>query len=118
MRGRISFEADGQAHALHYSHNAICRLEETTGKSLGQLTRELESMGENLSVRSVRQLFWGGLPEGTTLEQAGEIMDAVGLQGAGDLIARAVAAAFPAPAPGAGPARGNGKGAAARIGRP
>lgn len=118
MRGRISFEAGGESYVLHYSHNAICRLEEASGKSLGQLTRELEAMGENLSVRSVRLLFWGGLPEGTTLDQAGEIMDGVGLQGAGDLIAKGVAAAFPSAKAGPGPARGNGKGAAAPTGRP
>lgn len=117
MRGRVSFEADGETHELRYTSNALCRLEDATGKTIMQLGREIESGGEDGSViKAIRLMLWGGLPEGTTLDQAGDILDAVGFAQAAELIAEAIGKTF-APATGGAPGK-PGKSVAGRSTHP
>ena len=61
---------NGREYALRFSVNALCCLEEKTGKSLSDL------QGSQLSC--LRGLLWCALLEteaGLTLEQAGQLLD-------------------------------------------
>lgn len=96
---------NGKDYPLRFSVNALCCLEEKTGRSLDSL------QGSQMSC--LRGLLWCGLLETrpqTTLEEAGELLDAH-LRSGGDLktVSDALAAAledacfFPRPGRSAAP---------------
>lgn len=66
-----SLTLNGREYPLRFTVNALCRLEEKTGKSL-------EDMRSG-QMSCLRGLLWCGLAEGApemTLEQAGDLIDA------------------------------------------
>lgn len=84
-------------YTLHYSSNAVCRLEAETEMTLEQISNSFNS-GKNLKVTLVRALVWAGLGDrhpGLSLEDAGRIIDEVGIVEAVTLAAQAFQGAFP-----------------------
>lgn len=93
MPGGVEFEAGGKRRVLRYSMNALVRLEEATGRSVTELG---ELLGEGARMTDVRLMFWAALDGAPTLDEAGDVMDEIGLDRAGRLISEAFQAAFPA----------------------
>lgn len=93
-RGEVSFEADGKIWTMVFTTNAICELEDATGESIQAFGSKLDAPG----MKTVRVMVWAGLksrhPE-ITIEAAGDIIDAVGADKAGDILGRALSLAFP-----------------------
>ena len=67
----MTINLNGREYPLRFSVNALCCLEEKTGKSLSQL--------QSTELSCLRGLLWCGLMESKsppTLEGAGELLDA------------------------------------------
>lgn len=103
--GQFSFEARDKTWVLHYSINAICAIEAQLGPGV-QLERVLQ---DNPSMSIIRTIFWGGLiqhhPQ-VRLEDAGDLMDAIGFTRAAALLGEALTAAFVQTKAPAGPLAG------------
>ena len=92
MRGGVTFDALGQPYELRFTTNALCRLEERTGKSLEIVLSETGMDGRRTT--AFRALLWAGI--GTvTLETAGEIIDEIGFAEVDRIIAEGLKLAFP-----------------------
>jgi hypothetical protein len=96
-RGEVAFDALGQGWTLKLGTNAMCEIEDATGKTFSEVG---EIMGDpaRVTIRMMRTVFWGALRdhhEDVTLKQAGTIIDAIGMQEAGRLIGEAFQAAMP-----------------------
>lgn len=103
-RGEVSFEADGATYTLRYSANSLCELEESLGRGVIEITRELASWKdspEKIRFGLIRAVFWAGLREHhpeLDLKAAGELILAAG--GAVEAmvkIGEAFGQAFPSP---------------------
>jgi hypothetical protein len=92
-RGEVSFEADGKTWTMVFTTNAICELEAETGESIHAFGSKLDAP----SMKMVRVMVWAALrprhPE-ITIEAAGDIMDAIGVEKAGNLVSRAMSLLF------------------------
>lgn len=97
IRGGVTFDAGGKPRELRFSTNALCRLEERAGKSLQDVLAETAEGGRRTV--AFRLLMWAGLGD-VTLEDAGEIMDEIGMAETDRIIAAALRAAFPPPSEG------------------
>lgn len=94
--GRVEFRAGDTTLALHYTINALCLLEEQLGED-ADLMKIIGGLGTAPSLTKIRLLFWAGLrgaAPATTVEDAGTVIDAIGLQRAAELVAHAMSAAF------------------------
>lgn len=102
-RGDVEFVP---GYILNYSIDAICVLEEATGKTLLELSGELRNI-KTVKMSLVRQIIHAGLIEKhptITLKEAGELILAAG----GSIpalvkVSEALAAGLPGSAPGAPP---------------
>lgn len=92
MRGGVTFDALGQPFELRFTTNAICRVEERSGKSLESLLADTSSDGKR--TLAFRTLLWAGIG-GITLETAGEIMDEIGFAEVDRILAESLRLAFP-----------------------
>lgn len=95
---------EGTKFALRFSFNAICDIEEKTGKSITEILDFGE--GETPPMSLVRTLVWAGLRsnhEEMTELGAGDVIDAVGIEGTMKALEAALAAAFPQDKPGNAP---------------
>lgn len=106
MRGGVTFEAGGKAYSLRYTTNALCRLEEASGKPIGSLLSGMQDGG--MSIATVRLVLWAGVSPAVTVDHAGDMIDELGIDAVSDLITKAMEAAFPEAKSG-----GNAMGAAA-----
>src|SRR5262245_39490599 len=96
VRGEVTFPCGGVEHRLIFSTNALCALEEETGKSLTQIGGEVTDLSK-VSIGLLRTLFWAGLRDhhgDVTLEGAGRIMDELTTPAATALVVKAFALAF------------------------
>ncbi|MFN3315164.1 MAG: GTA-gp10 family protein [Hyphomonas sp.] len=102
-RGTIRFEADGTGHALRLGTNQLAEAEDAFGLPINAIIQRMQ--GKDVKVFDLRRFFAiaAGVPE----TEAGDLMDAVGIDRAGELLGEAMAAAFPAPEKDAGKAVGN-----------
>jgi hypothetical protein len=91
--GTIQFEALGQVWALRFDINAFCRIEEELGIEDAEAFQQM--LGQKLSFRKLRALFACALAPAATLEEAGEIITALGLERTTELIRAGIEAAFP-----------------------
>lgn len=93
MRGQVTFEAAGQDYALHFTINRLCQLEEDTGQGviahLGKLDRP-----ESITFIDLRTMFRAGLVGDFTRDQAGDLMQEVGINRVLALVTEAMGAAF------------------------
>jgi len=101
MKGEVGFTAGDMAYTLAFTINALCALEDRLGIGVAEVGAQ---MGENMRISTLRTVFWAGLQahHDATEEQAGDIITQVGAGEAGQLIAKAFAAAFPEAAKGTG----------------
>lgn len=96
-RGHIDLTAGEAVYRLSFSINALCELEDATGKSVNELVNEMNSPNPRLSM--IRTLLWGALRdhhEEVTLREAGEIAGEAGMQQTGEAVGKAFELAFPA----------------------
>lgn len=95
--GGVDFTANGKTYTLRFSTNALCELEDATGKGAIAVAEEMNSPN-NVRIKTLRAMFWAGLTdchEGITIRDAGDIMGEIGVDKAGPLIGEAFQAAFP-----------------------
>lgn len=102
-RGIVDVAAgDGKTVRLQFTTNAMCELEEKTGKGILDLLADFEAdaIAGRVQMKRVRLLVWGGMIEhqpDATPKDAGLLIDAMGgLQVAVDKLGRAIMAALPA----------------------
>jgi hypothetical protein len=103
-RGEVGFEAGDTAYTLLFNFNAISTLDSATGDTFADLVAGLAS--GKFKPSHIRALMWAGLQhhhKGTTLNKAGDLIDAIGIPTALNVIGEAVALAFPQPENDAGP---------------
>ena len=97
-RGEVKLKAGEKAYTLRFSIDAICQLEEATGKNLVALMTEM-SDAKRMSISAVRQLLHAALHEHhpeVSLIEAGELMMAAGgLLTSLAIVTDAMQAAFP-----------------------
>ena len=108
-RGAVEFSAGGKMRVLRLAANEICGLEQRFDCGIQELAGMLQDGGK-LRLSQIRCVFAFGLSDGgkpMNDEDAGEIMNEIGIETASQLIGEAFAAAFPAPAT----AKGGGGGA-------
>jgi hypothetical protein len=94
-RGQVDLKAGEATYRLSFSINALCEIEDATGKSVNELAAE---MGGAPRLSLIRVLLWGALRdhhEEVTLKQAGEIAGEAGMAETGEAIGNAFALAFP-----------------------
>lgn len=104
--GIVSFEAEARTWRLNFGVNALCRLEVAVEDEAE--VQRLVGGGDGVSpkLHTVRAAFWAGLQDHhaeLTHEDAGNLMDRVGLVRAGSLVAQALIAAMPPADPDANP---------------
>jgi hypothetical protein len=90
--GEVSFEVDSTRHTLRYGINELCRLEDRLNIDVTELAKK---MAAGLNMRTLRTIFACGLAADVGDEEAGAIINGVGLQRAGELVGEAMQAAFP-----------------------
>ncbi len=91
MKG-ITFKAGREKYTLRFSFNALCLLEDETGKGMSELFEGDMKLG------TVRTTVWAGLQdEHPDLEpkDVGDLIDKVGIDVVKDKLAEALQAAFP-----------------------
>lgn len=96
-RGEVEFQALGKNWTLKLGTNAMCEIEDATGKSITEIG-QLLSDPKTATMKLVRAVMWGGLQEhhdGVTVKEVGSIIDGIGMAEAGRLIGEAFTAASP-----------------------
>jgi hypothetical protein len=98
-KGQTSLNVDGVDFTLAFTANAMCELEEATGQSVPKFLAGLEDPKNPPGFTEIRLLLWAGLLDqhGMTLKEAGQLIDAVGLDAMGDKMATAMARSLPDP---------------------
>jgi hypothetical protein len=98
QKGEVSFEAGGASYTMRLSVDALCALEEATGKGVVALSAELSDPAR-LRMSTVRHVVWAGLREhhpDVSLKAAGElIVEAGGLAKMMEHVSLAFQRAFP-----------------------
>jgi len=100
----VPFEAGGKDYKLRYTTNRLVALEAATGKDIMAWAESFAPNGDKPKVPSftdMRTLFHAGLWPQVGAEDAGDLMDAIGLEKVGTLIGEAFMAAFEISAQGA-----------------
>ena len=103
MRGRVTFSAGGVEHCLQFTTNRLCDLEAQSDRKVIDFAEALGQPGglSFIDIRLLMQIGLGmgagdaqvlGAPSGK--ENAGDIIDEIGLPKALTLISQAFAAAF------------------------
>lgn len=98
MAAGIDFEAQGKVFTLRYGFNALCSLEQQTGRKALEIFRSLN--GDDLDLRMFRTVVKIGLGGKLADEKVGDIIDDVGIKRIADLLGQAVRLAFPEGEPG------------------
>ena len=91
--GTVRFEAAGERHTLRFGINVLCEIEDRLGVTMAQLS---ETMKDGLAIKSLRTIVAAGVDGGIADATAGDLIDAIGVARAGELVGEAMQAAFPA----------------------
>lgn len=91
MRGRVILRAGDTDVELRLTTNALCRIEEVSGRSVSAVMDGLS--GANVRVSDLRLLVMAAAGF-ESLAEAGDLIDAAGLAQSVEAIGRAVEAAF------------------------
>lgn len=96
QRGEVSFEADNKNWTMKIDTNAMCMIEDLTGKGIAEIGQIL-SNPKTSTITLVRTVFQSSLSKKheLTTEEVGELMDELGIKKVGDLIGQAFKLAFP-----------------------
>ena len=95
--GAIGFRALDRDWLLRFSTNALCEIEAASGQSAIALANSMAD-SQNIRISDIRLMFWAGLLYHHSiidLPTAGGIIDDLGIAAAGDLLGKALIAAFP-----------------------
>lgn len=115
-------KSGGEGWKLAFTTNAMCAYEDETGKDFTSVAGALAGAGEGrISMRVMRTILWAGLleyQEGTTMRDAGEVLDACGMTQVGGAIAAAIRLAFPEAKDSSGNGGKAGKAAPAKVEEP
>lgn len=93
-KGHVAFKADGKDYAIRFGMNEMAAAEESFGLPFGEVIEKLSvEDGRSAKFSDMRLLFAAGV--GVEPKIAGDIMDAVGIARASELLGEAIRAAFP-----------------------
>lgn len=96
-KGEVEFDAVGQRWRLVYSFNALCALEEQTGRGFAELSKSLADPAK-VRLADIRAVLWAGLIDNhpsVTIKQVGDIIGEIKATKAFELFNRALVLAFP-----------------------
>ncbi len=83
VRGEVAFEVEGRAYKLVLDFNALCEVEDVLGAGGMDLARP----------KAIRAIFWASMlrhqPD-ATVQDAGDLIGALGLEEAGRVVAEAM----------------------------
>lgn len=111
-KGEVELVAGDDLYHLRFSTNAICSLEEELDIGINELGEKL-SDPRQFRISTFRSIVRSCLTTPVTIEQAGEIIDKVGIAEVGKAVGLAFQVAFPDAAAGE---QGNGKAATGGTG--
>lgn len=97
--GIVTFQAAKRRWRILFGVNALCRLEAEVDDE-AEIRRLASRDDGDPKIQTIRVAFWAGLQEhhpDLTFEDAGNLMDRVGLVKAGQLLSTAMIAGFPPP---------------------
>ncbi len=97
QRGEVSFEASGKTWTMKIGTNAMCEIEDLTGKGISEVGQLLGNE-KTASITLLRAVLCGSLQEhheGITPRECSALMDEVGIDIIGQKIGEAFQAAFP-----------------------
>lgn len=96
-KGDVTAKAGDKEYTFRFSIDALCQLEDHTGKTFMEVAKVLES--GNVSMNLTRSLVWAGLREHhpkVSVKEAGDlIIEMGGVAGIMPTVAEALASAFP-----------------------
>ena len=113
-RGTVTIEVNGTSIDMRVSTNAMVRYHDKTGESFIAGFNALQKSAQDdtsIDVPRLRTLVWAALPSGMTEEEAGDLMDEIGLVGVMSELAKATMLAFPQSEPEGNGRRGTSKAA-------
>jgi len=96
VRGQVSLKAGDTTYTLSLSANAICELEDATGKDISDIAEAFNK--GSVSMKSIRSLVWAALQDQhheIDLKGAGDVITAAGMARCVEAIGHAFKAAFP-----------------------
>lgn len=95
-RGEVDLVAGGKTYTLRMSLNAVAEIEELLDKGINDIAAMVRDPAD-FRIGTWRVLLWGSLREfhKVTLEEAGEIMGAAGIDLVVDVVGEAMKLAFP-----------------------
>lgn len=96
VRGQVSLKAGDTIYTLCLSANAMCSLEEHTGRDIGDIASSLNEKG--VSMVLVRSLIWAALQDHHSdidIKGAGNIITEAGMSACMEAIGLAFQRAFP-----------------------
>jgi hypothetical protein len=96
-RGEVSFEASGKSWTMKIGTEAMCQIEDLTGKGIAEVGQLLGNE-KTASITLLRAVFCGSLQEhheGITPKECSKLMDEVGVDVIGQKIGEAFSVAFP-----------------------
>lgn len=100
QKGEVALNALGRDLTLKFSTNALCELEDLTGKSAIEVANSLDDE-KSVTMNVLRQLVYCGLlhndGDQISVKDTGDIIDEVGHSVIGEKIGEAFMLAFPAP---------------------
>lgn len=103
-RGAIEIEAGGEVYRLRFTMNAMARYQDRANETITQAFRAIDEGSErdDLDTIRLRRLFWAALSSEHEVSEddAGDVMDALGIQEAARLLGEAIRQAFPEAKPG------------------
>jgi hypothetical protein len=91
-KGEVEFTLDKKVYTLCFTTNSLCELEDKLGVSI------LQRNEVKANLKHTRSFFWAALIEhqqGVTEEEAGKLMDRLGLKEAVELANKAFVLTFP-----------------------
>lgn len=106
-KGEVELEAGDTIVTLRFSTNAICSLEEDLGVGINELGEKMSDPSQ-FKLSMLRSIVRACVTEEVSPQEAGDIIDAAGIEATGEAIGRAFQAAFPNAK---GSSEGNGKAA-------
>lgn len=95
-RGQVALKAGDATYTLCLSANAICELEDHTGRSISEIATSLN--GNNVGMKTVRALVWAALQDhhpDVDLKEAGRIITDAGMAETMEAVGNAFSLAFP-----------------------
>jgi hypothetical protein len=96
-KGEVPLVAGDTTYTLRFSTNALASIEDVLGLGVSEV---IAAMQGSVKIGTLRAVLWGGLQgahKGTSLLDAGDIIDAAGVSAASEAISKAFQLAFPAP---------------------